>query len=378
MSLPRFVVKAGAVASAAALLAGCGAIAGPGKLLPDRQAEYRQARAIPPLEVPPDLASETIQDDLVMPELGPGGSATFSEYTGVRRSGPAAGRTAVLPQYEGLRIERDGDQRWLVVQAEAEQVWGRIRDFWLQEGFLISVEEPRVGVLETEWAENRADIPQDAIRRVIGRVLDPLYSAGTRDRFRVRIERGADPRSVEVYLTHRGAEEVVQGESTIWQARPSDPELEAEMLSRLMVYLGTEETRARALVAERPAAPATRADLVQTGDGEAFLRLREDFSQAWRRTGLALDRVGFTVEDRDRSQGVYYVRYRDPLAEETRRGWLSRMWRRGEAAERAAEYQVALEGDGGETQVTVRDKEGNPERSRTGVRILTLLHEQLQ
>lgn len=371
-------VKAVAVVTIAALLGACSAFE---KLVPDRRVEYKQSRPAPSLEVPPDLSSPEADEGMAMPGAAPEGAAgaTFSEYASERRTPQAAQSVAVLPQFDDMRVERDGDKRWLVVQGEPSQVWPRVREFWLQNGFLISMEDPRIGVMETDWAENRADIPQGMIRSVLGKVLDSLYSASTRDKYRVRLELGSTPGTTEIYLTHRGVEEVVQGDSTVWQTRPSDPEFEVEMLKRLMVSLGAEEEKAQTLVAEARGERAPRAHLTKDSDGGAALTVNEDFYRAWRRTGVALDRIGFTVEDRDRSQGVYYVRYNDPLKDEGKKGWLSTLafWSKDDAPA-TNEYRISLIEGGGTTRVVVLDKDGKREQSPTATRILTLLQEQLQ
>ena len=279
---------------AATLLASaCGTM---DKLAPGREkVDYKKSKTIDNLEVPPDLSSNTIADT---PSSLDAASATYSDLDGVQA---ARERTAVMPTQTTVQVRRDGDQQWLVVRGTAEQVWPRVKEFWLQEGFLISMEDPRTGILETGWAENRADIPQGPIRNLIGKALDNVYSSATRDKFRMRLEQGED-NTIEVFLTHRGVEEVVKGdESTVWQSRPTDPELEAEMLKRLMVFLGVQEQRAQAMLAKRVEKPV-RAELITDNSGSALM-IREDFSRAWRRTGVALDRVGFTVTDRDRTAG---------------------------------------------------------------------------
>jgi outer membrane protein assembly factor BamC len=283
-----------------------------------------------------------------------------------------------LSQPDKVRLVRDADQQWLVVQVEPAEVWPKIRDFWVKNGFTLKVEDPKIGILETDWAENRADIPQDPIRRMLGRVLDAVYSAATRDKFRVRLEQGSAPGTTEVYLTHRGMEEVTQGENFVWQPRPSDPELEAEMLKRLMVALGMEEKRAEStLAAAEPRAP--HATVARGAEGAPILTLNEDFSRAWRRTGLALDKIGFTVEDRDRSKGVYYVRYIPPDEDNGKKGVLSKLafWRDDDKAQRD-EYRVSLTGEGETTRVAVLDQQGQIEKSRTAQRIIELLYGELK
>ena len=346
--------------------------------LPGRQAEYKTSRSLPALEVPPDLSSTSIQDTMLVPGAS---SATYSDYTtgGQQQVAVAAN---VLPEVRNVRIERAGDKRWLVVDAEPDRVWPRMRDFWLQGGFLIEREEPAIGILETDWAENRADIPRGMLRSLLENISTALYSASTRDKFRVRMERGAQAGTTEVFLSHRGAEEVSQGDSFVWQPRPSDPELEAEMLTRMMIYLGVSEERARTVVAT--AEPrGTRAELLRDAQGATVLSLREDFSRAWRRTGLALDRVGFTVEDRDRSRGLYFVRYIDPDRELAGAdgGWFSRLKFWGDAEPRDPDkdsYLVSLLAADVATRVVVLDKQGQRDVTAIADRILSLLHEQLK
>jgi len=361
----------------AASLAGCSTW----KKVVGEKADYKQSRVEPPLEIPPDLSSSTIEEGLVVPE---GGTTTLSEYAADQ--GPGGGgvrRSGVLVQPENMHIERSDDKRWLVVNAPPEAVWPKVRDFWLQAGFILTVDDPAVGILETDWAENRADIPQDFIRRTIGRALNYLYSAATRDRFRVRLERTATG-GTEVFIAHRGMEEVLQGgaessEGTIWKPRPSDPELEAEMLRRMMVFMGVADDKAASQIAQPASEHAPRSQLLVEATGATTLRVNEGFSRAWREVGLALDRVGFTVEDRDRSGGLYFVRYNDPLKEDRKRGFLSKLkfWGDDEPAD-AEQYRILLSAEGDRTLVTVQNSKGERDNSSTAKRILTLVHEQMQ
>ena len=351
------------------LLNGCGAA---DKVAPGRKIDYKKSDTTEALEVPPDLSSTTINEAPAMVE----------SISSTRQQDPdaAIGRVAVMPDTGSLRVERDGDQQWLVIQATPSEVWPRVREFWMQEGFLLKLEDPRVGIIETGWAENRADIPQGPIRNTLGKVLDVAYSAATRDQYRVRLEAGAETGTTELFLTHRGVEEVVTGPATdtttVWKPRPTDPELEAEMLKRLMVFMGVEQQKAQTMLATRTPRQV-RAQLVADDTG-AMLMVMEDFSRAWRRTGIALDRVGFAVEDRNRAEGIYYVRYSDPLATQDDEGLLSGLafWSKDEAV--ARQYQIELLAEGAQTRVIVNDANGNRETSSTGKRILTLLEEQLR
>lgn len=372
------VMRNGMVLTAGLMLTGCGWL---DTVVPDRRPDYKTAKTVEPLEVPPDLASSTLDDSLVVPEIAPAPTATLSDYRSERQPATAQPASGVMPEPAGIRVMRDGDKRWLVVPADAATVWARVREFWLQSGFTLTMEDPRVGIMETDWAENRADIPEDPIRRTLGRVLDGLYSAATRDKFRVRLERGEQTGTTELILTHRGMEEKVTGspseiQGTLWQPRANDPELEVEMLRRLMLHLGVEEQRADSQLAVTTETPV-RAELVKQ-DGRTQLTLFEDFSRAWRRTGVALDRTGFAVEDRDREEGIYFVRYIDPDRDTERRGLLSWMGLGRDDSEPQNQYQIKLTAQGANTDVSIRNEAGEPDQSRTAERILNLLHEQLR
>lgn len=359
------------------ILAGCGSTPKLDDVVKDREAEYRESTSLPPLEVPPDLTTSTMDDAMAVPDTAaPSGAATYSDYAGERPVSGGARRGAVLVSPEGIRVKRDGDQRWLMVPGQPDQYWDQVREFWLENGLLIKTENPEIGIMETDWAENRADLHDGVIRSLLGKVGDFVYSTSTRDKFRTRFERGTQPATTEIYISHRGLEEVEQGDiTTVWQPRPADPELEAEMLNRLMVYLGVEKREAQRMIVAKPKREA-RAVMVRDADGVA-LSLKDDFSRAWRRTGLALDRVGFTVEDRDRARGVYLVRYADPLAEVKDKGFLSKLFSR-DAKPSSVEYQVSLVEQGDTTQVLVLDTDGQRDSSDTAGRILSLLHEQLK
>ncbi|MCP4042627.1 MAG: outer membrane protein assembly factor BamC, partial [Gammaproteobacteria bacterium] len=340
-------------------LAACGSIPKLDEVVKDRSAEYKSSSSLPPLEVPPDLSSSSIDETMVVPDVGPAsGTATYSEYSGERPEGKTR-KTQVLIDPEGIEIKRDEDKRWLVLDGPASRYWNRVREFWLENGLLLKVENPSIGIMETDWAENRADIPQGLIRNWIGKLMDSLYSAATRDKYRVRFERGMREGTTELYLSHRGAEEIAKGdETTIWQPRPSDPELEVEMLNRLVVFLGVREEKAKRMI-DSKANREPRAHLTRDSRGRVSLDIKDDFSRAWRRTGLALDRVGFTVEDRDRSRGLYFVRYVDPLQDEKQdEGILSslKFWGDDEK-KKPIEYLISLIGDADSTQVVILNKQ---------------------
>ncbi len=348
------------------------------RTFPDKTQDYKRAEPARSLEVPPDLTATPTTDVLVVPT----GSTTLSGYTSARESLHKPGSGAVLPEAGAVSFERQGDRAWLVIEGDPQLVWPQAREFWIQNGFFIMREAPALGTLETDWAENRAAIPQGPIRRLISRVYENAYTSAYRDRFRMRLERGEKPGTTELFVTHQGVEEIVQADTddegtTKWGPRPPDPGMESEMLKRMMIYLGVQPAQATQQVSE--AAPKrARAELVQQDNGQATLVMHDEFDKAWRNVGIVLDRVGFAVEDRDRLQGLYYVRYNDPLKEQKDSGLLSKLAFWSSDEEQVTHYQIKLSDDAADTRVTVLDDKGNPEPSVTAVRILNLLYDELK
>ena len=374
-------MRLSALAACVAIAVATGGCQTATEILEGKKVDYKTAGSLPPLEVPPDLTTPTRDNRYVVPETGKS-SATLSGYQADRSQQAKTGNTTVLPNVERMRVERAGTQRWLVVQEPPEKLWGVVKDFWQENGFLVQLELAEAGVMETDWAENRAKLPQDMVRSALGKLLDQVYSTPERDKFRTRLERTSDGGS-EVYVSHRGMIEVYVSEGkdkTIWQPRPADPELEAEFLRRLMVRLGAREDKAKQTVAA--AAQPTRASLSKSGDGREALHVQEPFDRAWRRVGLALDRVGFTVEDRDRQKGLYFVRYADPEAgmDKKKEGFLDKLafWRSDDPKVKAEQYRVQVRSASDNSEVVVLNKDGGADQSVTARRILSLLHEQLK
>ncbi len=345
-----------------------------------KKIDYKSAEKLPTLEVPPDLVAPSSDNRYDVPDTQGKVTATLSTYNQERKTTPTTS-TTVLPQQDKVRIERAGTQRWLVVQGTPQQVWPVIKDFWQENGFILNIDSPETGVMETDWAENRAKIPDDGIRSLLGKVIDSVYSTAERDKFRTRVEAGKDG-TTEIYISQRGMEEVYATEGkdqTKWQPRPHDPDLEAEMLRRLMLRFGVEESRAESLLASKQTPEQAR---ILKEAGTPVLEMDEGFDRAWRRVGLALDRVGFAVEDRDRSKGVYFVRYIDPDVDNNSKadeGIFAKLafWR-SKDAQTAPQLRIIVNGAVDKSRVSVTGVDDKPVDPATQTRIINLLYKELK
>lgn len=340
--------------------------------------DYKSATKGPQLVVPPDLTQLSRDNKYAIP----GGAVTASAY---QQGQQVQGLPVAVATVSDVRIERSGNQRWLVVNRPADQLWEPVKDFWLENGFLLTIDQSNLGILETDWAENRAKIPQDFIRESLGKLLDSLYSTGERDKFRTRIERTAAGET-EIYISHRGMVEVYSNSgsattassrdnSTVWQPRPADPELENEMLRRLMVRLGVTQEQAKAAKAAGVVKATSR---VSTMNGAPVALIDEGFDRAWRRVGLALDRTGFTVEDRDRAQGTYFVRYVEPSADKSEPSFLSRIFGSSSKSNPPVKYRIVVRSQNESSVVSVLNAAGSPESSTSAQRIVNVIVEDLK
>lgn len=335
------------------------------------------AKQVSTLDVPPDLTAPGIDDRYKIPQGksdasgAADGVATYSDYSrgGV---GKNAVTSAVLPDVEGVRLEREGTKYWLVVNDNAENVWSVVKAFWQEIGLVIKNEDLAAGVMETDWEENRAKIPKGAVRNVLGNLFGNAYSIGERDQYltllvsnKKKSERQKDGEVTEVHITHSGLVQVFSSDMSTfrWQSRANDPELEAIMLQRLMVRFGASEMQAAsAVAATNPAAtaapisstePPGAVSLRELPDGSVTIVMKDAFDRAWRKVGLAIEDSGLAVEDKDRDKGVYFLR---PVKIE--RSWWDRMkfWRGDPEAKKR--YRIIVKDGGTACEISVADQDG--------------------
>ncbi|MCK5876491.1 MAG: outer membrane protein assembly factor BamC [Candidatus Marithrix sp.] len=354
------------------------------KTLPDYRTDYKESKITQPLEVPPNLLDSTLtEEQMVLPIAS--SETIFSDYDkddDDKTNTTEVKLEPVLATSETVQIKRKNNMRWLVFHKEPAVVWSEVKQFWLKSGFELKIDAPDIGIMETQWKENRADIPQDTIRKYFGKFIDNFYSASSRDKFRIRIEQVAD--TTELYLIHKGVEEVVKGEALTWQNRPSDPELEIEMLKRIVVFTGVTHKPTETLLVAEEKGIEVEETIVKSAESTEFVKLttkksdqfnlliKENFARAWRRIGLTLDRLGFTIEDRDRANGVYFIRYIVTKTDKSFLGWFGK-----DKTEIEMEYSINLLDNTIETQVVVLDNENKPVSDDTSKRILTLLYKSI-
>ena len=357
--------------------------------------DYQASKEINALEIPPDLSSESSEKTLSVPKYTqkttttPPGQQTGTQAGDVYETKPdtfvSTDPAAVLTETKEvpkMYIERAGSQRWLVVQQAYSITYSDVRDFILAVGLALESEDKDTGLLETTWADNWANNVLTGMQKWLQKGLGSIYTSATRDKYRFRVEPGRVEGTSEVYVTHKGMiqkaiiDNSYDPQRTIWEPIPPDPEIEAEMLARLMVDLGASEVKASENLAAAEKAP-DRASIVQSANGQPELIVNDGVDIAWRRVGQTLDRVGFSLEDRDEVKRVYVVRYADPDFSNKKPGFFSKMFNKNKAVDEGI-YQILLTGQGDKTTVNVTAKDGTPAPKKVTTQIINLLYEQLR
>lgn len=378
--LPRLLL----ILSAAALSA-CGSDGG-------ERPEYQGAEYYKNLEVPPDLTLHKTREELVIPQ--PSKSA-LSDYQADSKL-----NQRILPEFEGIRLKSEGSLYWLELDVAPEAAWPKLEAFWEHEGIRLLQDEPMLGFMETEWS-NRLVVDPDAglLTRMFNKLEPDLL-----DRFRLRLETGDDRQHSRIYVSHAGMERFVEGDddnrSISWRRRPSDPNLEREILGRLLLFAGLSENQRDSLLKDyRPYQSYVtyaenehhededQSSLEEDRNQVAELSMRGSMDFVWRRTLRALDRLELSGIDADRDAGTIAFtsgkdiemtqedEQRDELSESS---WLMKLFRSSEETKTSSQqFTLKLTDQGGSVRLDLLDNRGMTADSARAQQIRQSLAQQL-
>lgn len=342
----------------------------------ERKIAYRSVTTLPSLEVPPDLLSIDPKDELSAAVAPLGETISLSEYTRGQQTRvdavtPAPTSTVGLTLGADLQVLRDGAQWWINIPGQPGQSWEKLKAFWNQTGFELQRENLELGVIETKWSENKAGVPMSSILR---KAFESIYSNSTRDKFVTRLEPGQTPNTTDIFLTHRGMQQIAKDDSVNWLPRPADRELEVEMLKRMAAFLGAPEEQASAMVSlAKPENVSTVAAFDKGTEGQLSLVVNLDFARTWRRIGNALTRLEFALEDFDRGRGVYYVS--GTVTDKAEKGWFGSLFSDDKTQEQT--FKVRVRDEGSRSRVTVLNPAGEQDNSSTAQTFLERLEKEI-
>ncbi len=338
------------------------------EVLPDNRVEYRKSKTLPDLEVPPDLTTDAIKDRMAIPEGGDTAKySTYQERVADRKRDEELERTA----NEAVRVL--DNEHVIAVSGATAQIWPQLVALMEEQGYELELNDEELGIIETIWVENEEELH--------------------REKFKIFAEPGEEAGTTVLYVSNR-AEELLQKDGKMtWQALTRDATRENVLVEKVQAKFGVGDTKPQTIATERSTEESAsdageaedagdtagvtdgRAEIISAGGGKVYLSLREDFSAAWRSTGVALERAGYDVDQSDKDRGIYYIRVPAREGEATKRGMLAKMKFWGDDDEH--ELQINLTGVGEKTEVVVLDKEGRWETGSVSKRILDRLNREL-
>jgi len=274
---------------------------------------YFSDKSLTPLEVPPDLTSPSYEnafriqafvEDIDLNVVNLSNTEKISEIN-----------QKILEVPARIEIKSAGTRKWLIVEKEPELVWDLAKQFLREQGFSLKKIDKKLGLIETNYLENKPDIPASSmgfIRSMLASQIDNVsYTLPSVDSYSLRIEPIKKGKSTEVYLSISSMAEVITNsggqESTLWQFKERNISLETEMLYRLMIYLGSDsaEAREKILAAQKN----SKISINQTTDINGFSKLLINFGieEAWDNVSWAINNINLEVESKDVKEKSFYI-----------------------------------------------------------------------
>lgn len=279
----------------------------------DRSASYQQANSLEPLQVPaglPPLESEPLYP---IPEVKPR-TDTFVDVAATGKfEVPRPEPIDVEKEQAKVKLQRVGDERWILLEAPASQVWPLTQSFLVQRGIRVARSHPASGLIETDWVEFNND---------------PAH----RSRFRLNIEQGIRLETTEIRVLHARRPSAARIDT--WPDRSSDEQMTNAMLEDLANELALEISNRSASLLGQNVGGQVKAELVMDGR-EPSIKLRLSESRATATVSHALRSEQFKLWGSAASGRVFYMNYADPNA---RKGWFG--WFGGDEPPEQAPHPV--------------------------------------
>ncbi len=275
--------------------------------------QYLDSRVMPDLEVPPDLTMDVVDSKFELPAVFSGDGA------GTENSIP------VLASVDSVKLEGHSDFYWLSIDESVDNLYQLVKDFWASEGYTLAMDEPVIGVMKTNWVFNKEG-QEDEDKGFLAKLFsnEDQDLSESQDQFKTRIARGAGATASQIYITHRGTEYkpvLLSGqeqkynqanlirpeEDDNWGIRISEPELEVEMLSLLMLYLGLRQVEVdQQLKNIKLFSPRASIHTDYTGDeteNETYILVKDEYTRTWNRVLHQLERLNVNVISADTKDG---------------------------------------------------------------------------
>jgi outer membrane protein assembly factor BamC len=339
---------------------------------------YQDSTLGPPLELPPDLAGSQIESKFELPATLSGDDANA-----------ARDKIPVLAKVDSIKLESNGDMYWLRVAEPVENLYQLVKNFWVSEGYRLDVDEPVIGLMQTEWIYKEEGGKEKSSSWIEGLFTTEDLSA-SQDQYRARIERDETGNLNRVYIAHRGTEykhvlttdgaREDERSDNKWVFRPREPELEIEMLSRLMIYLGLQDDEVEQQGANIKLFKPRAIMDIDADEGSPFLIINDIYQIAWNRVFHQLERMNFEIVSFEfksglSGEGVIYIKA--PTLEVTEEGGFFSF--QSEAKEGEIKLTLVFSEETNQTtRLILEDDKGQFDTSAEGNEFIKLLFQQIK
>ena len=282
--------------------------------LGDIKINYYSDKSVTSLEIPPDLTQPSYENSFRLSEFVKDIDANTVNLT----SNPIENKKSkdLMITQSNIEVKKSGSRRWLVVDKSPEIVWELSKQFLKEKGFVIKKSNKKIGVMETDYLENKPEIPAQSLgffrSFLASTVSNVSYTLPSVDSYKIRIEPLNDNTKSEVYLSLSSMAEVSTGDDrTMWQSKEKDNALETEMLYSLMLFLGSDSTDAREKIISAKEEGRISVNLSEGLNGYAKLAFKLNLIETWDNLAWALSEANIEVVDKDLKEKTFYIRYVD-------------------------------------------------------------------
>lgn len=341
--------------------------------LPNRAPDYRQSSVNRTIEVPPDLTSGATSNNMAVDNFTPASVTSYNDFQNAQVQRNNRGYIQVLPQLYGVSvIENSGHLPYISTQADATTAWQIVKKYWMDNGVRLAIDNPNIGIMETDWLQNKADTPKTGISGLLNSLLGFVNDNDQRDRYRMRFSRNAAG-GTDIALIYSKSELTAQYDTPSgtkdpagfkWQESDNkNPELQLEMTRRIALYLseqlkqrtGTQQSNN---TTNHQTASHSYAMVTTLSNGQPALVINGNYAQNWRTLGIALDRASFTIEAQDYNSGSYKVRY-TPQSDNQSQSFFGKLWGSNDQPNtHRPQYLIRLADQGSQSIAVVQNLDG--------------------
>ena len=281
--------------------------------LGDIKINYYSDKSVTSLEVPPDLTSPSYENSFRLSEFVKNVKPNTVNLTNNNFEEES---TKIIVNPTDITVKKSGSRRWLIVNKNPDLVWDLTKQFLKEKGFVIKKSNKKIGVMETDFLENKPKIPSKSlglIRSFLESQIDNVsYTLPIVDSYKVIIEPLDLGEKTQVNLSLFSMAEVISGsgnnETTYWQASEKNTALETEMLYSLMLYLGGESASAREKLLDAKEEGKISVQVKDGLNGYAKLVFKLNLVDTWDNMAWAISESNIELEDKDVKERAFYIR----------------------------------------------------------------------